>query len=88
MSDHDIEQRVLDALGDARFRWRTVGGVASQLNVPEQKVREVISERTDQVLRSSVLSTDGSELYTTRSHFIETSTAYEKLIGAFKGKLG
>lgn len=87
MIDNDVKQQVLGALADSRFTWRTVHGVAKQTGLPEATVFKVISDNTDDIVQSSVPSTSGSILFTTREHFNEKGTVAEKIIGAFKGRV-
>lgn len=87
MPENNIEQLVLDALADDRFLWRTTQGVASQLGVNEGDVLEAIEKNEDQVVQSSVPSIEGAPLFTTKEHFHEKSSTFEKIVGAFKGKI-
>lgn len=87
MSDK-IDKMILEALADKRYKWRSPRGVADQLNVPEVEVRLVIANNKESVVQSSVDSTNGSPLYTTREHFLEMSSPFEKIVGAFKGRIG
>ena len=81
------EAEILKALEDNRFKWRTVAGVVQQLDVSDADVLEVIADNQDTIVQSSIPSTKGDQLYTTRPHFHETSSALDKLRGAFKGRL-
>lgn len=87
MSEQDIERLILDALADTRYKWRTPNGVASQVGVPEHEVLQVIADNTDRIVQSSIPSTDGSPLFTTREHFHQMSSPLEKIVGAFKGRI-
>ena len=87
MSEQDIERLILNALADTRYKWRTPNGVASQVGVPEHEVLQVIADNTDRIVQSSIPSTDGSPLFTTREHFHQMSSPLEKIVGAFKGRI-
>lgn len=87
MSNINIEQQILEALEDSRYKWRTLQGIASQVGVQEPEVLQVISNNSDRIVQSSIPSTDGSPLFTTRQHFREMSSPFEKIVGAFKGRI-
>ena len=89
MSD-EVTKSVVDAvmksLGTEKFKWRTVVGVAKETGLPEETVRRAISQSAAQVVRSSVSSVDGQELFTTRERFRKTASVTEKLLGAIKNR--
>ncbi|MBF5040424.1 hypothetical protein INP77_13065 [Methylophilus sp. 13] len=87
MSKPDIEKLILNALADNRYKWRTPHGVASQIGVTENDVFQVIAKNSDKVVQSSVHSTEGSPLFTTREHFHKMSSPFDKILGAFKGRV-
>jgi hypothetical protein len=87
MIDDELKQKIVVALEDKRYKWRTPKGIAKQVGVSEEEVLFTIVNNVDNIVQSSVPSTDGSPLFTTREHFHEMSSAYEKIVGAFKGRL-
>ncbi len=82
-----LKQQIFKALEDKRYKWRTPKGIAAQTGIPESEVLSVIANNPDTIVQPSVPSIDGSPLFTTRRHFQETSSLYEKIIGALKGRL-
>ena len=87
MSELDLEQLILEALADRRYKWRTSQGVAAQVGVSENDVIQVIANNSDKIAQSSIPSTQGAPLFTTREHFHEMSSPIEKIVGAFKGRV-
>lgn len=87
VNEQDIEQLILDALADNRYKWRTLHGLAAQVGVPENEVLQVITNNSDRIVQSSIPSTEGSTLFTTREHFHQMSSPLEKIVGAFKGRI-
>jgi hypothetical protein len=59
---------VVDALENPKYKWRTVAGVSSDAGVEPLVVYRVIEKLGAQVVKSSVASTTGDELFTTRRH--------------------
>ncbi|MBI4939095.1 MAG: hypothetical protein HY846_12940 [Nitrosomonadales bacterium] len=87
MSEPDIEKLILNALADSRYKWRTPQGVASQVGVTENDVFQAIANNSDSIVQSSIPSTNGSPLFTTREHFHQLGSPFEKIVGAFKGRV-
>lgn len=77
---------VLAALGNPKFKWRTIPGVAKTTGLSEEIVRQAMAKAADQVVRSAVPSADGQDIFTTRDRFRDTATLPEKLIGAVKNR--
>lgn len=82
----DQTRIVLDALAKPEFKWRSVAGIVKETGLPQELVLQALKEAADQVVRSSVPSTDGQELYTTRKHFSENTSLAAKLLGAIKNR--
>ena len=87
MSKDTIKQKVFEALEDDRYEWRTPKGIAKQAGVSEEEVLSVLDNSSDNIVQSSVPSTNGAPLFTTRRHFQAKSSAFDKILGAFKGRI-
>ncbi len=87
MNNEELRIKVVEALESDRYKWRTVKGIAKEIGVNEEQVIAVIEQNIDDIVQSSVSSNNGEDLYTTRDHFREYSSAFDKVIGAFKGRL-
>jgi hypothetical protein len=87
--DTEIDvDKVFEALADERYKWRSPKGVADQCGLVEEDVLRVIANNKERIVQSSLPSTDGSPLFTTRKHFLKKSSPFEKIVGAFKGRIG
>jgi hypothetical protein len=64
----NVAHIVVDALENPNCKWRTVAGVAKDAGVEPFVVYRVIEKLGAQVVKSSVASTTGDELFTTRRH--------------------
>jgi hypothetical protein len=82
----DIIRRVVAALENLKFKWRTVGGISKEAGVAPDKVLDVI-KASDIVVRSGVPSESGDSLFTTRARFRQSASVAEKLRGAFTNRL-
>ena len=78
---------VLESLARPDFKWRTVTGIAEETGLTQEIVQQAISQFADRVVRSSIPSTDGRDLYTTREHFRESASLSEKLLGSIKNRV-
>ena len=86
-SGRDATERVLRALEDQRFDWRTVEGVAEQVGVPQTTVRQILEEQKDAIVRSSIPDDAGRNLYTTRKHYRQTHGFAARLRNALTDKV-
>lgn len=78
---------VIAALENPGYQWRTVSGVAKEAGVSEATVLEIISLNRDRIVQSSVPSTKGEDLYTTRKHYREFASPIQKIFGAVKNRI-
>lgn len=79
---------MIAALEDHRFRWRTVNGLARQLRFSKSETTVLLDKLIEQglVIRSSIASPKGEELYTTRKKFAKTATFLERLRAAIRNR--
>src|SRR5438046_8366245 len=78
--------RVIAALEDSQYKWRTVQGVAKDANLPEERVRQIIDylQAEGVVIQSSIDAEDGSELFTTRLHRRQTASLWHRFMAALR----
>lgn len=62
------EQRVYHALANPEWDFRTVTGIADDIDESPETVQSILDARMDFVRRSPLTSDDGESLYTLRSH--------------------
>jgi hypothetical protein len=82
----DAVSKVIAALAKPEFKWRTIAGVAKETSLEKEMVLRIIDEVADQIVKSSVPSSDGQDLYTTREHFRATASIGERLFCAIKNR--
>jgi hypothetical protein len=85
-ADHTA-RRVIEALDDQDFDFRTVQGLAEALGLSEETVQQVLDEHDDLVRVSAAPGRSGEALYTLRSRPVSTreklavaQTAFEKSV--------
>ncbi len=82
----EVVATVLKALAKPDYKWRTIAGVAKDTGIATDVVLKVLSATSDQVIKSSIPSADGRDLYTTRKHFREQASLGERLLGVIKNR--
>lgn len=80
ISPADVE-RVIDAMENPEYRWRTVRGIAADANLDAGTVLEILAALGEWVICSSTQSETGEDLYTTRNHFRKTASLWERVRG-------
>ena len=85
--DKEIRDLIIAELESNKYDWRTIDGIVHSAGLPEDVVFKFLSTNTDAVVKSTIPSIHGKDLYTTRAHFRRRARALSKLRGAFKGRL-
>lgn len=79
--------RIRQALENPNFKWRTVDGIAKETGFPSPTVVSSLSHHSDLVIRSTIPSTTGLDLFTTRDHYHEKSTLWERFESVVTNKV-
>jgi ribosomal protein S25 len=85
--DRRAIERVINALEDPRYDWRTVEGVAEQTGVTPSIVREILKESEHEIVRSSVPDESGQSLYTTRKHYRQSNGLGTRILSALSDRI-
>lgn len=64
---NDRNERVLRALQDPRWDFRTIPGIAREANLTEDEVAQALAELGEQIRRSDVPDPSGRALFTLKS---------------------
>ncbi len=62
-------QKVLNALQNPEYDWRTVDGIVQETGLSAEVVQQFLDTATDEVVQSTTPDARGHALYTTRDHF-------------------
>src|SRR5258708_1188466 len=84
-SSSDIKTRVIAALEDERYDWRTLNGLARSVGAREADILQVLNSMPDQVVRAT--TTDGRTVFTTRKHYEETHGFGDRLLSVLTDKV-
>jgi len=70
---------VVKALENDKYKWRTVRGVAKQLDASQQEIMSLMTQHLDEVIKSAVPAETGEDLFTTRRHYRRKASALDKI---------
>ena len=77
-------ERVLAALANPRYSWRTVEGVSRDTGLDPGRVLQLIEDMPDLVIRSRIPDARGRVLYATREHYKKMHSPVERLFDQFR----
>lgn len=67
--EKDTENKIREAFGNDQYEWRTIRGVAKEINVNREIVLAYISLHGDEIVKSSSFNSNGEQLFTTRDKY-------------------
>lgn len=82
----DELDRVIRALDDKKYKWRTISGVSKATGISTERVKELISENSGLIIQSSALSPAGEPLFTTRSKHNKEASAWARIGSALRNR--
>jgi len=65
-AEEDKTQRVINALENPKFEWRTIAGVSKETQLPPSEVEEILSKLGKKIMKSTA---KGRSVYTTRDYY-------------------
>lgn len=83
----DLKEKVITALENPDFDWRTLQGISKEIGIAQEKIKEIISQLDELIVQSSIPDKDGNDLYTTRKHYNETQSFFKRSINAASGSI-
>jgi hypothetical protein len=82
----DDDKKVLEALANQNFEWRTISGVAKETELSVERVMKVVSTCGDKIVQSSVTSTSGDLLYTSRDKYKQKKNLLKKVSAVLRNR--
>lgn len=86
-SNENDKEKVIKALEDDRYKWRTIKGIATAARISPAKVEAVLQAQQDKIVRSSINGANGEALYATRRHFKKKSSFGERVMAAMRNRM-
>ena len=76
------------ALENNKFKWRTVAGIAKEVGRSTSEVLAGLETLIDKgiVIRSTIPSANGEDLYTTRSYYKAFSSPFQRFSAALRNR--
>ena len=78
------KERVLAALANPNYSWRTCEGVSRETALDPARVLQLIEEMSELVIKSRIPDAQGRALYATREHYKKTHSPVERLFDQFR----
>ncbi len=78
------EERILRALEDPKWNWRTIEGISRETGVPPDEIRRFLYRSGRIVVRSPKRDRQGRALFTTRKRYGETHSLIEQLLDHYR----
>lgn len=85
-SAEDERQKVVAALSDKKWDFRTVRGISKSTGLPEERVLEVLRNHPE-VVKSSVPDEKGDDLFTLRERFSKAKDIFNAVRTFVSGSL-
>jgi hypothetical protein len=86
MDRREAKERILKAMVESSYRWRTARGIAKDSGVPLPQVLEFL-DRSDLILRARKPNRKGEPLFTTRERYRHEVGLGERILSAITNKL-
>lgn len=81
MDDQQLSDRIRNVIEASSYRWRTVGGLSSELGAVRTDVERVLAN-SGAFVRAQAPSGSGEALYTTVARYRRDTPFVERLFGA------
>ena len=82
----DELSRVICALDDKKYKWRTVSGISKATGISPDRVKELLSSSGELVVQSSALSPAGEPLFTSRSKHNKEASPWARIGSALRNR--
>jgi hypothetical protein len=85
----DNGQRVVRALENPKYDWRTIDGISSETGIDRNQVALLLTflQSTGEVVQSSVPDKRGRALFTTRNHYSSRRNVMNRILSVFSDRI-
>jgi|GEM_PF-6454059 hypothetical protein len=83
----DAADRVLAAINDSRYLWRSPEGIATDTGLPTLIVKEILDLRTDRLIKSMTVDAQGRAVYTTPEHYRANAGILRRALSALSDQV-
>jgi hypothetical protein len=86
MNKDETEEKILKALENPKFRWRTIRGLARETEISPEIIRTVVTIKSDRVVMASAPNTKGEALFTSRHQRRRQAGTLRRIVSALKNR--
>ncbi len=83
----DERKRVLEALGNPGYLWRSAEGIAAETHLPIEGVKATLQSMSDLAIRSIGPDDRGRYLYTTPEHYRAHASIFRRAFSALSDQV-
>ena len=83
----DKQLKVLAALENPEYDWRTVDGIVTETGFSKEEVNLIFKTLEDDIVKSSFKSADGKSLFTSRKNYYKTKGILTRALSAASGSI-
>lgn len=77
---------IIKALENSKHKWRTINGISKETNLSTEVIEKELHLHADTIIKSSIPSTHGENLYTTRAHYRKKSSIIQRITSSIINK--
>ena len=79
----EAAQKIISALENPRYIWRTIGGISRETNIDPSVVAQILGQLPAEIIiESSMPDEEGRRLFTTRRHYKTKRGTINRIISA------
>ena len=78
---------IASTLANPQYKWRTIDGLAEETGLDRVTIVSSMSTHEDSIIKSSIPSKDGKELFTTREHYRRNRSPWQAIASAITNKV-
>ena len=79
-----VANRIMAALEDPRWDWRTLDGMSRQTGIPHDEIQAFLSRSGRTVVRSVARDRQGRALFTSRKRYRDNHSLMERLLDHYR----
>ncbi len=88
MSNKENKLKVITALENPSYQWRTVKGLSAETGLDEALILSIINVSGDEVVKSSVAGKNGESLFSSRKTYRDKASVLDRFTSALTNKGG
>ena len=89
ITEESADKLIIDAMNNSKYRWRTIEGISTDVELPASVVMEKVYNlnKGGLVIKASSTNENGDPLFTTAEKYEESTPLTTKIVSSFTGKI-